>query len=178
MSSFLAVAIVYSCIAIASTIAVSASIAAASTAASAISGVAPTDIAASSARFANLAITLVFCVCCASDACLACFYLSASASFVVSCLSSSRFAFHSRCSCISSCVDDMIRCLAKCSVTSLTYLTLFGSCLPSMVRIYGVSVRGSRILPPRELEASETEPSLILSLLPRPDSLLCSSRSG
>ncbi len=58
MSSFLAVAIVYSCIAIATTIAVSASIAAVATAASAISGVAPTDITASLARFANLAIPL------------------------------------------------------------------------------------------------------------------------
>jgi hypothetical protein len=66
------------------------------------------------------------------------------------------------------------RCLARCYVRSFACLALSGSCLSSMASISGVSDTGSLSLLPREVEASEKDPSMTLSL-PRPDSRLCSS---
>ena len=113
------VCVVHSCIAIAFAIAVSASDAAATVVASAISSVAPAANAASLARFANVAMTPVFCACCAAVASLAWSCLSASASVAAICLSSFLFALRSRCCCGSSSMNGRIRYPAKCFVKSM-----------------------------------------------------------
>jgi len=122
-------------------------------------------------------MTPVFCACCVAATILAWSCMSASASDDAICLSSSLSALRSRFYCNSSFVDDIIHCPAKCSVKSLACLVLSGSCLSIMAMISGVSITGSRILPPRELDAFDIDPSLILSLS-RPDSWMFSSRSG
>ena len=112
-----------------------------------------------------------------SACCLGLSFLCMSIRLRLCCMSCYLFALRSRCCCSSSSVDGRTLCPVRCSVKSLACLDLSGSCLSNMASISGVSVAGSLILLPCELDASEMEPSLILSLL-RPNSWLCSSLSG
>ena len=121
-------------------------------------------IAASFARLANVATTHALCACLRASACLACSCLCAAAFSTPRRRSTSLFALRSSLCWSSSCVDGKILCPARSSVRRCACLPLFGSCLSSIARISGVNEIGSRSMFPLELEASEIEPSLTLSV--------------
>jgi hypothetical protein len=114
---------------------------------------------------ANVATTPSFSACRCTSACMAYSFLCAAASSAASIRFVSLFALLSKCCCSSSFVDGRTLCPARCSVSSCACFPLSGSsCLSSNASISGVSEIGSLSVLPLELEASEIEPSLTLSL--------------
>ena len=160
-----ALSLFYSIIADVFANAFSASVVVACAAAFASSVVAPYAIVASLALFPNNATIPAFCTRSSFAVRLASSTQCVAASSAAICSSASRFAFLPMCLCSSSSVACSTRCLVRCYAMSWVCFSLSGSCLSSIATTSRVSVARSLRLLPLELEAFNTGPSLIMSLL-------------
>ena len=159
-----AIMLSHSCIAFSAN-AVSASATAILATTSAASAVAPAASAASLAFYAKVNTIVAFLVFCVSSVLVICSCMMAFASDAAVSRSASLFALRSRCRCNSFSMLGNTLCPARCSIRSFAGLSLSGSCLSSMAIIPGVRETGSLMRLPLELLASDTDPSLTLSLL-------------